>query len=181
MTAGSILLTGLRAAGVYNTDTFTLSGGLITSGAVNSIGIYADNNTTAVSSVNLTSTSNIDLKGTGTIIGAYLKKTDLINAGTITVESAAGGSSVGIYGDNSTATSIAGSVNVSGGSGTGIYLKNSTMSSGAAIKVADVTSGIGMYVEATAGNTSLGTNTSTISLILSVLNLHSIIFLRMTM
>ena len=141
-------------------DIKTVAGGV----SGDAFGIYADNNTTAVSSVNLTSTSNIDLKGTGTIIGAYLKKTDLINAGTITVESAAGGSSVGIYGDNSTATSIAGSVNVSGGSGTGIYLKNSTMSSGAAIKVADVTSGIGMYVEATAGNTSLGTNTNTISL-----------------
>ena len=141
-------------------DIKTVSGGV----TGDAFGIYANNALTlANSSVNLTSASNIDLKGTGTIIGAYLKKTDLTSAGIITVESL-GGTSVGIYGDESTATSIAGSIDISGGAGTGIYLKNSSMSSGASINVDNVTSGIGIYVEASAANTASGVNTNIISL-----------------
>ena len=142
-------------------DIKTLSGGV----TGDAFGIYANNAlTSADSSVNLTSTSNIDLKGTGIIIGAYLKKTYLTSAGIIKVESALGGASVGIYGDESTATSITGSIDVAGGAGTGIYLKNSTMSNSATINIDNVSSGIGMYVEATTGNTAFGANTSTISL-----------------
>ncbi|ACZ07201.1 Uncharacterized protein with a C-terminal OMP (outer membrane protein) domain [Sebaldella termitidis] len=141
-------------------DIKTVSGGV----TGDAFGIYANNALTlADSSVNLTSASNIDLKGTGTIIGAYLKKTDLTSAGIIKVESL-GGTSVGIYGDESTATSITESIDISGGAGTGIYLKNSSMSSGASINVDNVTSGIGIYVEASAGNTASGANTGTISL-----------------
>ena len=142
-------------------DIKTISGGV----TGDAFGIYA-NNALALSdsTVNLTSTSNIDLKGAGKVIGVYLKKTDVTNAGTIKAESASGGSSIGIYGDESTSTSITGSIEVTGGSGTGIYLKNSNMNSGAAVKVDGVDTGIGMYVEATAGNTSSGTNTNTISI-----------------
>ena len=150
-------------------DIKTVSGGV----TGNATGIYADNIlTSGDAAVNLTSTSNIDLKGTNTVIGVYLKKTDLTSAGTIKVESA--GTSAGIFGDESTAASITGSIDVSGGSGTGIYLKNSDMSSGAAIKVDNVTSGIGIYVEATAGHTSAGINTNTISLGDNVTGMYSL-------
>ena len=152
-------------------DIKTISGGV----TGDAFGIYA-NNALALSdsTVNLTSTSNIDLKGTGKVIGVYLKKTDITNAGAIKAESASGGSSIGIYGDESTSTSITGSIEVTGGSGTGIYLKNSNMSSGAAIKVDGVNTGIGMYVEATAGNTSSGTNTNTISVGANVTGMYGI-------
>ncbi|MCP1225881.1 autotransporter domain-containing protein [Sebaldella sp. S0638] len=142
-------------------DITTVSGGV----TGNVTGIYTNNILNlADSTINLTATSNIDLKGTGDVVGVFAGKTSLTNAGTITVESTTGGKSVGIYGDESTSSSITGNINVSGGAGTGIYLKNSTMSNGAIIKIDNVTSGIGMYVEATAGNTSSGTNTNTILL-----------------
>ncbi len=142
-------------------DIKTVVGGVI--GDV--FGIYADNSlTTGDSTVNLDSASNIDLKGTGTVIGAYIKNTNLLNAGIISVESAAGGKSVGIYGEGSTATSLTGSINISGGAGTGIYLRNSNMTNGASINVDNVDSGIGMYVQATAGNTSTGINSNVISI-----------------
>ena len=159
--ASSVLGYGNDTIDITNDkDIKTVSGGV----TGNVTGIYTNNVLAlANSSVNLTSASNIDLKGTGNIIGVFAGKTNLTSAGTIKAESASGGNAVGIYGEESTSTSITGSIEVTGGDGTGIYLKNSNMSSGAAVKVDSVDSGIGMYVEATAGNTSSGTNTGTIS------------------
>jgi hypothetical protein len=142
-------------------DIRTISGGV----TGNVTGVYTNNILNlADSTINLTAASNINLKGTGDVVGVFAGKTNLTNAGTITVESVPLGKSVGIYGNESTSSSITGSINVSGGAGTGIYLKNSTMSNGAVITIDNVTSGIGMYVEATTGNTSSGTNTNTILL-----------------
>jgi hypothetical protein len=149
----------------------TVSGGV----TGNVTGIYADNILAlANSTVNVTSTSNINLKGTGNVVGVFAGKTDINSSGTITAESATGGNAVGIYGENSTATSITGSINIKGGNGTGIYLKNSNISNGAVITVDNVDSGIGIYVEATSGNTSVGTNNQTINLGSSVTGMYAL-------
>ena len=152
-------------------DIKTISGGVVG----DAFGLYADN-TLALSNslVNLTTTSNIDLKGTGNVIGTYLKNTDITNAGTIKVESSTTGTSVGIYGEGSRATSLSGTIDVSGGAGTGIYLKNSNMTNSGTVKIDNVTSGIGIYVEATTGNSSTGINNGTISVGSNVTGMYSL-------
>ncbi len=149
----------------------TISG--VVTGSVT--GIYANNILSlSDSSVNLTSSSNINLKGIGNVVGVFVGKTNLTSSGAITAESAAGGNSVGIYGENSTAASITGSINIKGGNGTGIYLKNSNMSNDSTITVDNVDSGIGMYIQATSGNTSLGANNQLINIGSNVTGIYAV-------
>ncbi len=140
---------------VNNKDIKTKAGGV--TGDV--FGIYADNNNaSSVSQVTLGSSSVIDLKGTGNVIGLYLNNTKLDSDGAINISSQTGGSSVGLYGNGLKAgSSLKGNIEVSGGNGAGVYLKDSTAESLYNITVDNVTTGIGVYAEGTSAVTNKGT------------------------
>jgi hypothetical protein len=152
-------------------DIKTISGGV----TGDAFGIYSKNILNANdASISLTSSSNIDLKGTGTVIGVYSEKSDISNNGIIKVDSATSG--VGIYalaGSTGTGTNNTGSIEVTGGNSVGIFAENSNIAYNGNVKLDNVTSGIGMYSKAAAGNTSSITNNGTLSLGANVTGMYS--------
>ena len=152
-------------------DIKTTSGGI----TGDAFGIYSKNTLTASdASILLTSASNIDLKGTGTVIGVYSEKSDISNKGAIKVDSSTSG--VGIYAlaeSTGTGTNNTGTIDVTGGNSVGIFAENSNIAYNGNTTLDNVTSGIGMYSKATAGNTSAVTNGGILSLGANVTGMYS--------
>ena len=152
-------------------DIKTISGGV----TGDAFGIYSKNILNASdASIVLTSASNIDLKGTGTVIGVYSEKSDISNKGSIKVDSSTSG--VGIYasaGSTGTGANNTGSIEITDGNSVGIFAENSNISYNGNVTIDNVTSGIGMYSKATAGNTSSITNNGLLSLGASVTGMYS--------
>ena len=106
-------------------DIKTIAGGV----TGDAFGIYSKNTLAAGdASISLTSSSNIDLKGTGTVIGVYSEKSDISNNGSIKVDSSLSG--VGIYaltGSTGTGSNNTGTIEVTVGNSVGIFSENSNI------------------------------------------------------